>query len=126
MKQEEVIMNFIRENTKNLWKAQIKSTASEITTNRDFSFIDRFIKGKRMILLGENSHGIADYFKTEMDLIRYLHQYHGFNVVVLESGLLEATLCKPFLSDYSPEKQIQNTLLDIYHNEEMKPLFSEK
>ncbi|MFD1386344.1 erythromycin esterase family protein [Oceanobacillus oncorhynchi subsp. oncorhynchi] len=119
-------MNFIRENTKNRWKAQIKSTASEITTNRDFSFIDRFIKDKRMVLLGENSHGIADYFTTKTDLIRYLHQYHGFNVVVLESGLLEATLCKSFLSYYSPEKQIQNTLLDIYHNEEMRPLFSEE
>lgn len=119
-------MNCFRENPRNRWKAQIKRTASEIKTNRDFSFIDRFIKDKRVILLGENSHGIADYFTTKIDLIRYLHHHHGFNVVVLESGLLEATLCKPFLSDDSPEKQIQNSLLDIYHNEEMKPLFSEE
>ncbi|WP_261753383.1 erythromycin esterase family protein [Tenuibacillus multivorans] len=58
--------------------------------------------------------------------MRYLHQHHGFNVVVLESGLLEATLCKEYLNDYPPEIQIPNSLLDIYHNEEMKPLFSEK
>src|SRR5690606_7893790 len=68
----------------------------------------------------------ADYFTTKIDLIRYLHQHHGFNVVVLESGLLEATLCKSFLRDDPPEKQIQHCLLDIYHNEEMMPLFVEK
>lgn len=119
-------MNFVREKTRNRWKEQIRGTASNIKTNHDFSFIDHFINDKRIILLGENSHGIADYFTTKTDLIRYLHQNHGFNVVVFESGLLEATLCKPFLSDDSPEKQIQNSLLDIYHNEEMKPLFSEE
>lgn len=120
------MMNFIRENTRSRWKEQIKRTAFEINTNNDFSFIDRFIKDKRIILLGENSHGIADYFTIKNDVIRYLHQYHGFNVVVLENGLLEAALCKQFLSTESPEKQIQSSLLDIYHNEEMKPLFSEE
>ena len=118
-------MNFVRKSTRNRWKEQIKSTASVLDSNHDFSFIDKYIEDKRMILLGENSHGIADYFKTKTELIRYLHQYHGFNVVVLESGLLEASLCKYFLSNDSPDKQIQNCLLDIYHNEEMKPLFSE-
>lgn len=120
------MMNFFRENTRSRWKEQIKRTAFEINTNNDFSFIDRFIKDKRIILLGENSHGIADYFTIKNDVIRYLHQYHGFNVVVLESGLLEAALCKQFLSDESPEKRIQSSLLDIYHNEEMKPLVSEE
>ncbi|MBD8006236.1 erythromycin esterase family protein [Bacillus norwichensis] len=116
----------MRENTRNHWKEQIKRTASEIKEGNDFSFIDRFIKDKRIILLGENSHGIADYFTIKTDLIRYLCQNHGFNIVIFESGLLEATLCRQFLSNDSPEKQIQNSLLDIYHNEEMIPLFSEE
>lgn len=120
------MMNFVREKTRNRWKEQIKRTASEIKEGNDFSFIEHFIKDKRIILLGENSHGIADYFTIKTDLIRYLHPYHEFNVVVLESGLLEATLCKQFLSNDSPEKQIQNSLLDIYHNKEMKALFSEE
>ncbi|WP_034756475.1 erythromycin esterase family protein [Rossellomorea vietnamensis] len=119
-------MKFVRKSTRNRWGNQIKRTASEINDRNDFSFIDHYIKDKRVILLGENSHGIADYFTTKTDLIRYLHQHHGFNVVVLESGLLEATLCKEFLRDYSPDRQIQNCLLDIYHNEEMKPLFYEE
>lgn len=116
-------MNFVRKSTKDRWKSQIRRTAFEINDRNDYSFVDRYIKDKRIILLGENSHGIADYFTTKTDLIRYLHQHHGFNVVVLESGLLEATLCKEFLKDYSPDRQIQNCLLEIYDNEEMKPLF---
>jgi erythromycin esterase len=119
-------LKFVRKSTRNRWKNQIKRTASEINDRNDFSFIDHYIKDKRVILLGENSHGIADYFTTKTDLIRYLHQHHEFNVVVLESGLLEATLCKEFLRGYSPDRQIQNCLLDIYHNEEMKPLFYEE
>lgn len=119
-------MNFVREKTRNRWKEQIKGTGFEIKKSNDFSFIDSFVRGKRIILLGESSHGVADYFTTKTDLIRYLHQYHGFNVVAFESGLLEATLCKDFLNDKSPDNQIQSCFLDIYHNEEIKPLFFEE
>src|SRR5690606_40654208 len=58
-------MWFVRESTKNRWKNQMNRTSSEIKTSKDFSFIDRYIKDKRFILLGENSHGIADYRSEE-------------------------------------------------------------
>lgn len=119
-------MSIITDTTWERWKKQINKTAKELNGYQDFSVIDQFIKDKRIILLGESSHGIADYFTSKIDLIRYLHQNHGYNVVVLESGFLEATLCKEFLTDSSPEKQIQNCLLDIYHNKEMLPLFHEE
>ncbi|ERN53639.1 erythromycin esterase family protein [Alkalihalophilus marmarensis] len=119
-------MSFISQRTRNSWREQVKKAAFEINSSDDFSCIDRFIKDKRIILLGENLHGIGNYFTTKTELIRYLHQHHGFNVVVLESGLLEATLCKEFLTNLSPDKQIQESLLDIYHNEEMKPLFQDE
>ncbi|MDV2884928.1 erythromycin esterase family protein [Alkalihalophilus pseudofirmus] len=119
-------MSFISQRTRNSWREEVKKAAFEINSSEDFSCIARYIKDKRIILLGENSHGIGNYFTTKTELIRYLHQHHGFNVVVLESGLLEATLCKEFLTNLSPDKQIQETLLDIYHNEEMKPLFQEE
>src|SRR5690606_41282643 len=119
-------MWFVRESTKNRWKNQMNRTSSEIKTSKDFSFIDRYIKDKRFILLGVKSHGIADYFTTKIDLIRYLHQQHGFNVVVLESGHLEATLCMSLLRDDLPEKQIQHYLLDIYPNKDMNPLLDRK
>jgi erythromycin esterase len=38
---------------------------------------------------------------------------------------LEAVLCKTFLHNDSPEERIQKCLLDIYHTEEMRPLFDQ-
>lgn len=118
-------MDFVRERTRSHWKDQIREIAGEINNDSDFSVIDRYIKNKRIILLGESSHGIGDFYTAKIDLIRYLHDLHGFNVVVLESGFIEATLCKRFLKDQPTKLQIQNCFLDIFHNEEMIPLFTE-
>ncbi|WP_071460587.1 erythromycin esterase family protein [Bacillus massilinigeriensis] len=118
-------MFFVRKKTRNSWIKQIQKKASNIIEKEDYSFIDHHIKDKRIILLGENSHGVADYFSAKIDIIRYLHKNHGYNVVVFESGLIEATMCKILLSNYSAKEKIQNCFLDIYHNEEMKPFFTE-
>jgi len=117
-------MYFVRKKTRNRWIKQIQKKASNVI-EKDYSFIDHYIKDKRIILLGENSHGVANYFSTKIDIIHYLHKNHGYNVVVFESGLLEATMCKVLLSNYPAKEKIQNCLLDIFHNEEMKPLFTE-
>ncbi|MBM7602420.1 erythromycin esterase-like protein [Metabacillus crassostreae] len=118
-------MDFGREGTWSHWKDQIREIAGEINNDSDFSIIDRYIKNNRILLLGESSHGIGDFYTTKIDLIRYLHEQHGFNVVVLESSFIEATLCKRFLKDQPTKLQIQNCFLDIFHNEEMIPLFNE-
>ncbi|GEL78524.1 hypothetical protein [Tenuibacillus multivorans] len=59
-------MNFVGSSAKNKWINQIKKSASEIGDRNDFSYIDRYIEDKRIILLGENSHGIGDYFKPKL------------------------------------------------------------
>ncbi|WP_369902167.1 erythromycin esterase family protein [Bacillus manliponensis] len=110
------------------WKKQIASSAHEINVENEitFSCIDPYIKGKRIILLGESSHGVGDYQTVKTQLIRYLHEKHGFNVVVLENGFMETTLGKEMLCEYSKEMQIQTACLDIYHTEEMLDLFHDE
>jgi erythromycin esterase len=109
-----------------LWQEQIRKTAYNITNRNDFSAIDEYVKDKRIVLLGENSHGMGEFYTTKIDVIRYLHEHHGFNIVALESSLMEATLCKELLGGYAPDEQIQNGLLNVFHNEEMLPLFQEE
>ncbi|MFU8691682.1 erythromycin esterase family protein [Rossellomorea sp. FS2] len=117
-------MDVVRMKKRNRWIKQIQQEVSHVT-EQDYSFLDHHIKDKRIVLLGESSHGVGDYFSAKIDIIHYLHKNHGFNVVVLESGLLEATMCNVFLRDTPAKEKIQNCLLDIFHNEEMKPLFIE-
>ncbi|MEH6989722.1 erythromycin esterase family protein [Cytobacillus firmus] len=118
-------MNFITRKTKSLWIDQIAGKSCEITDPLDFSCMDRYVEGKRIVLLGESSHGIGDYYRTKVNMIKYLHEVHGFNAVVLESGLLEAVLSRRLLKGLPAKEQIQHSLLDIFHNEEMLPLFQE-
>ncbi|MBG9545563.1 hypothetical protein ABE29_23255 [Cytobacillus firmus] len=118
-------MNFITRKTKSLWKDQIAGQSCEIKDPADFSCIDPYVSGKKIVLLGESSHGIGDFYRTKVNMIKYLHKVHGFNAVVLESGLLEAILSRRLLKNLPAKEQIQHSLLDIFHNEEMIPLFQE-
>ncbi|RBP90037.1 erythromycin esterase-like protein [Cytobacillus firmus] len=118
-------MNFITRKTKSLWIDQIASKSSEITDPSDFTCMDPYVEGKRIVLLGESSHGVGDFYTSKINMIKYLHKAHGYNVIVVESGLLEAVFCRKLLKDLPAREQIQHGLLDIYHNEEMLPLFLE-
>ncbi|MDV2685611.1 erythromycin esterase family protein [Alkalihalophilus lindianensis] len=118
-------MNFTTKKMRRNWLKQINNGSCEIDTSYDFSCMDRYVENRKIVLIGESSHGIAEYYTTKINMIKYLHEKHGFNVVVLESGLLEGVLCKRLLDQMSPKEQIQHSLLDIFHNEEMIPLFNE-
>jgi erythromycin esterase len=118
-------MNFQSGKTRSLWIDQITSKRCEIKDPSDFSCMDPYVSGKRIVLLGESSHGIGDFYRTKVNMIKYLHEVHGFNAVVLESGMLEAVLSRRLLKDLPAKEQIQHSLLDIFHNEEMIPLFQE-
>src|SRR5699024_8508990 len=87
--------------------------------------LDKYIKDKRIVLLGENSHFIGDYYSNKIDIIKYLHKHHGFNVVILESGLLEASLINESVDIEGIRQGLKESLLSIYQNEEMTPLFAD-
>ncbi|MGN8646721.1 erythromycin esterase family protein [Gracilibacillus sp. HCP3S3_G5_1] len=117
-------MKCMREKINKLWYEELKQNSYDISDD-DFSVLDHYISGKRIILLGENSHGISDYFTIKNKIIKYLHKKHDFNIVVLENSFFESFICNAFLKDDPPIKKIQNCLLDIYHHEKMNPLFAE-
>ncbi|HMU44883.1 MAG TPA: erythromycin esterase family protein [Chitinophagaceae bacterium] len=47
------------------------------------------LKNKRVILLGEFTHGSKEIFELRNSLIRYLHQKAGIKVILFESGIGE-------------------------------------
>ena len=59
----------------------------DINYNREdkYAFIDSLIKDKKIIALGEISHGDGTTFIHKTELIKYLHKKHGFNIVLIES-----------------------------------------
>ncbi|MEQ9307085.1 MAG: hypothetical protein RJQ14_24440, partial [Marinoscillum sp.] len=55
----------------------------------DWGELGQAIKDKKIVSLGEFNHETWEVFKIKNDLIKYLHEEHGFNTILFESGVGE-------------------------------------
>lgn len=72
------------------WLAQHHHPIRSIVYDQDFSdlaFLAGELNGKRIVQLGESSHGSAEFSAMKVRLIKYLHESLGFNVLAMESSL---------------------------------------
>lgn len=102
--------------------AEIKRNAIEVD---NYQFLDDYVRDKQIVLLGENGPGVGDYFSEKLEIIKYLHEQHQFNVVIFENGLIESMMSQQRAELERPELILQQHFIGIYHNEEMLPLFQE-
>jgi erythromycin esterase-like protein len=51
---------------------------------------DRFAEGSRVVLLGEASHGTAEFYRARASVTRWLIEQRGFNIVALEADWPDA------------------------------------
>lgn len=81
-----------------LWSAHI--CLSEVNTNTvkqhypsvktiDYGLIDRYIRGKKVVLLGEIFHGEKEITLLKTQLVKYLIEHHGFNILAFESSIYD-------------------------------------
>lgn len=66
--------------------------------------VRKYIKNKRIVLLGEFNHGSREVFVSRNDLIKYLHENLGFNVVLFETGIGELGTVDLQESNLSPQE----------------------
>src|SRR5690606_1065578 len=74
------------------WGEWVRSNYHPIRslTSGDFSdleFLGPLLRGKRVVQLGENGHGVAEFNSVKVRLIKYLHRDLGFDLVAFESGI---------------------------------------
>ena len=60
-----------------------------INNINDYSFLGEVLKNKRIVLLGEQTHGDGATFDEKVDIVQHLSNKLGFNTIVFESGLYE-------------------------------------
>ncbi len=59
--------------------------SSGCTDSVDFSFIDKYVKDKQILFLGEDSHWVSEFNVVKGNLISYLHKKFGFSIILMES-----------------------------------------
>jgi erythromycin esterase len=94
----------------------------------DFSDLEPLraaLKGVRVVMLGEQSHGDGTTFLAKTRLIRFLHEQLGFNVLAFESGLYDCPKAWDFLArGEEPRAALSRGVFAIWSkSREVQPLF---
>jgi erythromycin esterase len=66
-------------------------------TDEDFSDLEALgnaIGSARVVQLGEPSHGAGSCFAAKARIVKFLHQRHGFDVLIWESGMYDVALAE--------------------------------
>lgn len=68
------------------YKFIIESISIDDSNYNDLKVFDSILMGNKILMLGENTHLDGQTFKAKSRLIKYLHENHGYNIVLYESG----------------------------------------
>lgn len=90
--------------------------------------LDELIKGKQIVLIGENSHGDGLSVATRFEIVKYLHEKHNFNNLTFESGLFETNMLNNCIlsTDDSLEirKMFRKSIMGVWsYSNEYQPMF---
>ncbi len=103
-------------------EANIASNLITLENNNDFDKLDRFVKDKRIVILGEAGHWNGATFEVKVNWIKHLHKKYGFDVIAME-GLSPLPAYLLQLKDF----QCPWNIVDIWswaENKENQPLLS--
>lgn len=90
---------------------------SSLSVDVDFLRLDSIVGGKKIIFLGEESHGDATTQKIKAKLIRYLVEKHGYRTLLIERSFFEMYKMDQFLrgQDLDPDYVLMEGFRDNYH-----------
>lgn len=89
----------------------------------DLRFLAPLLAQKRIVQLGESSHGVSEYSLAKVRLIRYLHEELGFDVVAFESSLYECNRAQYNIASLTAERLMRSCIFGMWHVTEVLPLF---
>ncbi|WP_418514095.1 erythromycin esterase family protein [Corallibacter sp.] len=98
---------------------------SDLEKFENLSKLKESLKGVEIIALGENTHGLGDVFSVKTELVKFLHQELGFDLVLFESGYGDGALAWERLDSLSAKEFTNVFSSNFYYNsEEIKNLVS--
>lgn len=103
------LSNYVKKET-----AEIRSVQLNDTDWTDLAAFAGAIKDKRVVMLGEQSHGDATTFALKARLVRFLHEKLGFNVLAFESDFISFSAYQQVLDSAAASGFISDNLMEIW------------
>ncbi|OEH94395.1 erythromycin esterase family protein [Bacillus solimangrovi] len=113
------------ETTQNEKPKHIKSIELESPDYSDLEFLKHILKDKRVVMLGESSHGVSEYSLIKNRLIKFLHEELGYNVVAFESGLTEVNITNEMMLDFHTVlTAMKKSIYSVWHTKNNIDLYT--
>lgn len=99
------------------------------TTEPDSSFgdlqgLDKVLAGKRIVALGEATHGTREFFSVKERIIKYLITVHGFKTIVFEADFAGTSVMNDYVlyNKGTAKEALSKMTLGIYYTKEFVDL----
>jgi erythromycin esterase len=89
----------------------------------DLQFLKPLIGGRRLLQLGESSHGAREFSMAKVRLVKFLHQEMGFDVISFESGMFDCYNADRRRNSDDAETIMRRCIFRVWHTLEVKELF---
>ncbi|WP_289356672.1 erythromycin esterase family protein [Paenibacillus sp. S-12] len=90
---------------------------------KDLDMLKPLLSDKRIVYLGESSHGVGEFNSVKARLIQFLHQELGFNVVAFESPLGNAATAFGSAKTSTANQLMKKSVFPQWWAKETTPLF---
>lgn len=103
----------------------LKENTSELKTENgyDFSPLKQILKNKRIVALGESTHGLGSFYDLKAKLAIYLHQELDFEVLAMEGGLGDIYMVYKAIDTLNIPQIKGNSIFGNFQANEIDPLF---
>ncbi|MCC2972139.1 erythromycin esterase family protein [Massilia sp. IC2-476] len=89
----------------------------------DLAFLGPVLGDRRVIQLGESSHGVAEFNWMKVRLIKFLHEKLGYDVIAFESPMTQCDAAGETAAKESAEKTMRDCIFRVWHTDEVLALF---
>ena len=111
-------------------KNKVNPTNEKVETNKlvssndiDFELIKSWVKDKKVVAIGESTHGLGEFYTMKSEIVKYLHKEMGYEVLAMEGNFGDISLSWNNINDMDFLELRNNTVFGNFRCQEIEPLF---